>query len=85
MWCLVKLVQLGTRLQGLLWQPEQMIKEKAVLPVGVWDVCLCVHMSVCSMEERNDVTTEKGFATPHKALDCPINHSPHFQSKGPGA
>lgn len=54
-WCLVKLVQLETWLQGFLWQPEQkMIRGKAVLPTGMWDVCLCVHTSMWSMEERND-------------------------------
>ena len=51
----MKLVQLETWLQGFLWQPEQkMIRGKAVLPTGMWDVCLCVHTSMWSMEERND-------------------------------
>lgn len=46
-WCLAKLVQLGAWLQGLLWQHEQPIRGKAVFSVGVWGVCLCVHMGVC--------------------------------------
>ena len=51
----MKLVQLETWLQGLLWQPEQkMIRGKAVLPTGMCDVCLCVHMSMCSVEERHE-------------------------------
>lgn len=59
-WHLVAPAQLGTWLQELLWQPERMIR-KTVLPVGVWDVCLCVRMGVCSMKERNGIPTKKAL------------------------
>lgn len=76
--CLVKLVQLGTWLQGLLWQPEQMIREKAAFPVGVWRGCLCAHMGVCSTEEKNDITTKNDLATPYKASGLPHKPCPLF-------
>lgn len=82
-WCLAKLVQLGAWLQGLLWQHEQPIRGKAVFSVGVWGVCLCVHMGVCSTEERNDITTKGGLVTPHKTPRCPRSHVLHSQLSGP--
>lgn len=72
--CLVKLVQLRTWLQGLLWQLGQMIREKAVLPVGVWGVCLCVHMGVCSTEEKNEIHI--------RPQDYPISHAHCSQLSG---
>lgn len=77
-WCLAKLVQLGAWLQGLLWQHEQPIRGKAVFSVGVWGVCLCVHMGVCSTEERNDITTKGGLVTPHKTPRWPQKPRPSF-------
>lgn len=35
-------------------------------------------MGACSTEEKNDVTTKKGLAAPHKALGLPHKPGPLF-------
>ena len=43
---------LATRVAMATWQ--KMIRGKAVLPTGMWDVCLCVHTSTWNIAEGND-------------------------------
>lgn len=50
-----------------------------MLPVGMWDVCLCVYMGVRSTEERNDVTTKKGRAAPQNTPVRPCKPSFHVE------
>jgi hypothetical protein len=81
-WYLVKTCSAGKLATGLLWQPaEQMHWEGTMLSVRGWEVCLCVHMSACSTEEGDDITTRKRPGTPHNALGWSHKPPPSFTVK----